>query len=68
MSIELLYPWKMIGRYEDGQEIIVNGNDEEDCMYKLCSLQEKHGYKVTLIFEKNNFAMIEYKKDGGIKS
>lgn len=34
----------------------------------LISLAEKHGYKVTLIFEKNNFAMIEYKKDGGIKS
>ena len=43
MSIKLLYPWKMIGRYEDGQEIIVNGNDEEDCMGKLVDLQKKHG-------------------------
>lgn len=41
--MKVLYPWKMVGQYADGQEITVGGNDEDDCMYKLCELQEKHG-------------------------
>ena len=41
--MEFLYPWKMVGRYEDDEEIVVDGFDEEDCMCKLCDLQEKHG-------------------------
>lgn len=41
--MKVLYPWKMVGQYVDGQEITVGGNDEDDCMYKLCKLQEKHG-------------------------
>ena len=41
--MEFLYPWKMVGRYEDDEEIVVGGFDEEDCMDKLCQLQEKHG-------------------------
>lgn len=40
---KILYPWKMVGQYADGHESIVSGNNEEDCMYKLCALQEKHG-------------------------
>lgn len=36
-------PWKMIGRYEDDEEIIVDGSSEEECMWKLCSLMDKHG-------------------------
>lgn len=41
--MKVLYPWKMVGQYVDGQEITVGGNDEDDCMYKLYRLQEKHG-------------------------
>lgn len=39
----LLYPWKMIGRYIDDAEIIVNGYDETDCMERLIDLQNRHG-------------------------
>lgn len=35
-------PWKMIGRYEDDEEIIVDGGSEEECMWKLCNLIDKH--------------------------
>ena len=35
--------WKMVGRYMDDEEIEVTGYDEEDCMYKLISLQDQHG-------------------------
>lgn len=41
--LKILMPWKMVGRYADDEEIYVDGFDEEDCMYKLCKLQEKHG-------------------------
>ena len=43
MAVNILYPWKMIGRFEDNKEITVGGFDEEDCMYKLCKLQKSHG-------------------------
>lgn len=39
----IMYPWKMIGRYEDGEEINVSGNNEDECMWRLINLQEKHG-------------------------
>lgn len=39
----IYYPWKMVGRYADGEEIEVVGSDEADCVEKLCSLEEKHG-------------------------
>lgn len=35
--------WKMIGRYADGEEIIVSGFSEEGCVEALCDLEEKHG-------------------------
>lgn len=38
-----MYPFKMIGRYEDDDEEIVGGDDENDCMYKLIELQDVHG-------------------------
>lgn len=41
--IKVYTPWKMVGRYEDDEEIVVGGCDEEDCMYKLIKLTEKHG-------------------------
>ena len=41
--MHILTPYKMVGRYADDEEIIVGGNDEEDCMYKLIAKQEKHG-------------------------
>ena len=36
-------PWKMVGQFSDGEEVIVCGNSEEDCMGKLVDLEEKHG-------------------------
>lgn len=38
--MQILTPYKMVGRYADDEEIIVGGNDEEDCMYKLIAKQE----------------------------
>lgn len=38
-----MYPWKMVGEYEDGYSAEVGGEDEYDCMGKLIDLQEKHG-------------------------
>ena len=32
------HPWKMIGHYEDGEEVIVGGSDAEDCPRKLLEL------------------------------
>ena len=32
-SVNLLYPWKMIARFEDGYETEVSGMDEDDCIY-----------------------------------
>jgi hypothetical protein len=43
MNINFVYPWKMVGRYEDDYEAEVGGSNEEDCMGKLIDLQEKHG-------------------------
>lgn len=43
MSVDYIYPWKMVGRYEDDYEAEIGGNNEEDCMCKLIDLQEKHG-------------------------
>lgn len=41
--MRILTPWKMVGRYDDDEEIEVGGCNEEDCMCKLIDLQEKHG-------------------------
>lgn len=41
--LNIIYPWKMVGRYADDEEIIVGGNDEEDCMYELIEKQKQHG-------------------------
>lgn len=41
--IKFIYPWKMVGRYEDDYEAEVGGSGEEDCMEKLIDLQEEHG-------------------------
>lgn len=43
MAINFAYPWKMCGRYSDGFEITVSGNNETDCICKLIELEEKHG-------------------------
>lgn len=43
MAINLFYPWKMCGRYADGFEITIGGNDESECICKLIELEEKHG-------------------------
>lgn len=41
--LNIIYPRKMVGRYADDEEIIVGGNDEEDCMYELIEKQKQHG-------------------------
>lgn len=41
--ITVMYPWKMVGRYANDEEVIVSGFDEEDCMCKLVDLIEKNG-------------------------
>lgn len=40
---QICWPWKMVARYADEEEIEVGGYDEEDCMTKLIDLEEKHG-------------------------
>jgi len=42
-KVKLCFPWMMVGRYADDEEITVGGFDEEDCMMKLIAKQEKHG-------------------------
>ena len=49
--INILTPWKMTGRYADGEEIIVGGYDEEDCMYKLIVKQRYHGRSLLLAIQ-----------------
>lgn len=41
--MRVLFPWKMVGRFADQTEIVSDGFDEEDCMYKLAKLTDKHG-------------------------
>ena len=41
--MKICFPWRMVGRYADDEEIYVGGYDEEDCMCKLIDKQEKHG-------------------------
>ena len=41
--MKICFPWKMVGRYADDEEIYVGGYDEADCMCKLIDKQEKHG-------------------------
>lgn len=43
MEVKVVYPFKMIGRYEDGSEVIVGDDNEEKCMCKLCGLEDKYG-------------------------
>ena len=42
------FPWKMIGRFEDGEEIIVGGRDATDCTQKLQALEQQHGDAVSI--------------------
>ena len=39
----MFYPWKMYAQFEDGSEFYFTGNDEDDCMYKICKAAERHG-------------------------
>lgn len=41
--MKICFPWRMVGRYADDEEIYVGGCDEEDCMRKLIDKQKKHG-------------------------
>lgn len=43
MAVQLIWKWKMIGRYADGEELTVGGFDESECMSKLIDLREQHG-------------------------
>lgn len=35
--------YKMVARYENEEEIVVGGENEEDCMAKLIELTEEYG-------------------------
>lgn len=39
----ILEPFRMCGRFADDLEVTVGGNDENDCMEKLCDMEELHG-------------------------
>lgn len=53
--------WKMIAEYEDGSEIIVGGETEQDCMGSLISKEEKHGRIVWYSgFSDSNYEAGEY--------
>lgn len=41
--MKICYPWMMVGRYADDEEITVGGYSEEDCLGKLIDFQDKHG-------------------------
>ena len=41
--MKICFPWRMVGKYADDEEIYVGGYDEADCMCKLIDLQEKYG-------------------------
>ena len=41
--MQILWPWKIAARYEDGFETVVNGNSDEDCMCKVDDLTYQHG-------------------------
>ena len=41
--VRICWPWKMVARYADSEEIEVGGNSEEDCMERLAELEEQHG-------------------------
>lgn len=40
---KLKYPWVLLGEFEDGYSTERGGNSEEDCMYKLLELEDRHG-------------------------
>lgn len=39
----ILEPFRMCGRFADGFEATVGGNDEGDCICKLDKMTEQHG-------------------------
>lgn len=43
MNEQILWPWKMVGKFADGSEITVGDYDEYNCMGQLIELQDKHG-------------------------
>lgn len=40
------WPFRMIARFQDEFETIVNGDDEADCMYRIGKLEDAHGLVV----------------------
>lgn len=39
-----LTPFRMLGRFEDGEEIFVGGLNEADCMRKLISIHDNRAH------------------------
>ena len=37
------FPWAMVGRFENGDELIVTGNDECGCVGRLINLIPEYG-------------------------
>ena len=42
-NIQMLWPFRMYGEYEDGYSTTVGGNDEDDCIDRLIQMSDKHG-------------------------
>lgn len=43
ISSNILEPWRICGRFEDGFSVTVGANDEDSCIATLIDLTEKHG-------------------------
>jgi hypothetical protein len=41
--LSICFPFKFEGRFADGLEVIVSGNDEESCICRLVELADNHG-------------------------
>lgn len=49
MNNEFIYPWIMIGAYEDDFLVGVGGSDEADCLKQLIDLQKEHGTIISYV-------------------
>lgn len=41
--MKILYPYKLWARYKDDYEILIEGNNEDDCISKMAGMIGKHG-------------------------
>lgn len=41
--MKILYPWCVVGEYEDGTRIEMGGNSFGECIGRLCDREPKYG-------------------------